>query len=247
MGRVLGGDHPAVTKALGGMDANSRAAELLAGTKLKDPEFRKKLYEGGTAAIADSNDSIIRLARELDAFARPLRQKYEDGLESVEKASYARIAQAAFDKYGESVYPDATFTLRLSIGTVAGFRDGEKAIPPITEFAGLYERAAQRDQKPPFDLPPRWIERKSKVDMKAPFNFISTNDIIGGNSGSPMFNRDAEVTGLVFDGNIYGLIWDFQFDMDKGRAIGVHSQSIPEALRRIYDAGALADEIAGSR
>jgi hypothetical protein len=245
MGRMLGGDHPAVIIAFGGKDASSRAAELMAGTKLRDVAFRKKLYEGGTAAIADSDDSMIRFAKEMDSRTRALRKKYEDTFESVEKASYASIAKAGFEMFGEDMYPDATFTLRLAYGSVKGFRDGDKVIPAMTKFEGLYALADKHDNHDPYRLPKRWIDGRSKVDMSAPFNFISTDDIIGGNSGSPMFNKEGEVTGLVFDGNIPGLIWDFQFDMEKGRAVGVHSQAIVESLRKLYGASALADEIIG--
>lgn len=243
LGRHLGGEHEAVVVAMGGMDAGSRAASLIGGTKLKDVAFRRKLYEGGTAAIAECNDPMIQFAQALNPMARALRDKYEKVFESVEKEAYAMIANAKFEKDGDRVYPDATFTLRLAVGTVAGYRDGSETIPAMTDMAGLYERAAQHKGRDPYNLPKRWAEGRNKLDLKTPFNFISTNDIIGGNSGSPMFNRDAEVTGLVFDGNLHGLIWDFQFDMEKGRAVGVHSQAIIEALRKLYGAGKLADEI----
>lgn len=246
LGRFLGGDHPFMKIALDGKDAHTRAVELISGTKLKDIDYRKKLYEGGSAAIAESDDPMIRFAREADAPGRKIRKQYEDRFESVERAAYARIAQATFDMSGESVYPDATFTLRLNDGTVKGFDDAGTRIPAITTFAGLYERAAQHNNTPPFDLPKRWADGKSKIDLSKPFNFISTNDIIGGNSGSPMFNEKAEVTGLVFDGNLPGLVWDFIFDMEKGRAVGVHSAAIIEALTKLYDAAPLAREIIGN-
>ncbi|MEK6643694.1 MAG: S46 family peptidase [Planctomycetota bacterium] len=245
LGRFLGGDHAAVKAALGGKDAHTRAAELISGTKLKDVAFRKKLYEGGTAALADCKDPMILYARELDGQSRKARKQYEDRYEGVERSAYAKIAQASFDMYGESVYPDATFTLRLNDGTVKGYDDVSGRVPAMTKFSGLYELAAKHDGTPPFDLPKRWAEGKSKLDLSKPFNFISTNDIIGGNSGSPMFNAKAEVTGLVFDGNLPGLVWDFIFDMEKGRAVGVHSAAIIEALTKLYDAAPLAREIVG--
>jgi hypothetical protein len=243
LGRFLGGGHPVVRAALAGGDPATRAAELVSGTKLKDVAFRKKLYDGGTAAIADCGDPMIRLAVDLDPITRKIRKRYEDDYESVERAAYARIAQAGFEMYGESIYPDATFSLRLNDGTVKGYRDTAGPVPAMTTFAGLYERADQHGGKPPFDLPRRWIGGEEKIDLSTPFNFISTNDIIGGNSGSPMFNRQGEVIGLVFDGNLPSLAWDFNFDMEKGRAVGVHSQAIIEALRKLYGAGSLADEI----
>jgi hypothetical protein len=247
MGRFLGGRHPLVRTALGGKAPGQRAEELVRGTRLRDVAVRKKLYDGGTAAIADSDDPMIRLAMELDPLARRLRKRYEDEFESAERAAYAKISQARFELYGDRVYPDATFTLRLNDGRVQGYTDTSGSVPAMTTFAGLYELAARHDGKPPYDLPRRWAEGKDKVDMATPFNIISTNDIIGGNSGSPMFNRDGEVTGLVFDGNLPGLVWDFIFDMEKGRAVGVHSQAIIEALKKLYDAGPLALEITAER
>ena len=245
LGRSLGGEHLLVKTALAGKDAAARAAELIGGTKLKDVAFRKILYEGGSAAIAECGDPMICLARDLDSIARKVRKQYEDGFESVERAAYAKIAQARFDLYGDSVYPDATFTLRVNDGTVKGYDEANGRIPAMTTFAGLYELADRHHGRPPFELPRRWVDGKDKLNLSTPFNFISTNDIIGGNSGSPMFNKSGEVTGLVFDGNLAGLVWDFQFDMEKGRAVGVHSQAIIEALRALYDAGPLADEITG--
>ncbi len=245
LGRALGGDHPYVQAAFGGKSAAVRAAELISGTKLMDVAVRKKLYEGGSAAIAESKDSMIRFTAQLDPSARKVRKQYEDEFESVEKEAYAKIAKARFEKYGESVYPDATFTLRLAIGTVKGYQEPGRAVPAMTTYRGLYELAAKHNDEDPYHLPKRWMDRKDKLDLSVPFNFVTTNDIIGGNSGSPIFNKNAEVVGLVFDGNIHGLIWDFQFSDELGRAVGVHSQSIIEALRKVYDANALADEILG--
>ncbi|HUN80086.1 MAG TPA: S46 family peptidase, partial [Phycisphaerae bacterium] len=243
LGRILGGDHPVVRTALGGKDPHTRAKELVAATKLKDVAFRKSLYSGGAKAIAACDDPMIALARQLDPLTRRIRKQYEDNYESVERSAYARIAQAAFDMNGESVYPDATFTLRLNDGTVKGYDD----VPAMTRFAGLYELCDKHHNKPPYDLPPRWLEGRKRLDLSVPFNFISTNDIIGGNSGSPMFNSRGEVTGLVFDGNLAGLVWDFIFDMDQGRAVGVHSQAMIEAMTKLYEAGPLVDEITGRR
>jgi peptidase S46-like protein len=245
LGRALGGDHPYVQTAFGGKSAAARAAELIAGTQLLDVAVRKKLYEGGSSAIAESKDPMIRYAAELDPTARKIRQRYEDEYESVEKEAYTRIAGARFEKYGQTVYPDATFTLRLAIGTVKGYEEAGRKIPPMTDFSGLYELSKKHENTDPYHLPKRWEERKGKLDLSVPFNFVTTNDIIGGNSGSPIFNRKAEVVGIVFDGNIHGLIWDFQFSDELGRAVGVHSQSIVEALRKVYGADALANEILG--
>lgn len=245
LGRVLGGSHPVVKTALAGRDARSRAAELLTGCTLKDVAVRRKLYEGGSSAIAECDDPMIRLARELDPLVRKYRAKYEDEFEGVEKEAYGRIAAALFELHGDRVYPDATFTLRLSYGTVAGYDEPDRAVPAMTTYRGLYKLAAQRDNQPPYELPARWRERKDKLDLNVPFNFVCTNDIIGGNSGSPIFNRDGEIVGIVFDGNIHGLVWDFQFDMKRARAVGVHSRAIIDALEKIYDASPLVAEILG--
>src|SRR5262249_32927580 len=155
----------------------------------------------------------------------------------VSRQAYAEIAKVKFALEGTSTYPDATFTLRLSVGLVKGYEENGKKIPFETTFAGLYERAKEMHDKPPFDLPPRWLERKDKLDMQVPLNFVCTADIIGGNSGSPVINRDAEVVGLIFDGNIQSLVLDFAYSDKQARAVAVASQGIVEALRKVYDAG----------
>lgn len=245
LGRILGGDHPVVKAAIGGKDPQGRASELLAGCKLKDIEVRRKLYEGGSTAIAESDDPMIVFARELDPLVRKYRKNHEDQFESVEKEVYGKIAAALFEMYGDQVYPDATFTLRLSHGTVAGYEEPGRTIPAMTTYRGLYKLASQRENQPPYELPKRWQDCKDKLDLNIPFNFVCTNDIIGGNSGSPIFNRSGEIVGIVFDGNLHGLIWDFQFDMKRARAVGVHSRAIIEALSKVYDAGPLVEEILG--
>jgi hypothetical protein len=165
----------------------------------------------------------------------------------VKRQAHSQIAKAKYALEGDSVYPDATFTLRLSYGVVKGFEDAGKSVPFETDFAGLYERSASQKNRPPFDLPQRWVDRKDKLNLKTPFNFVCTCDIIGGNSGSPVVNANAEVVGLIFDGNIQSLVLDFIFDESVARAVSVHSQGIIEALRKIYDAGALADELTGKK
>ena len=246
MARVLGGGHRAVKSALGGIDATGRAAAILSGCKLKDVAYRKKLYEGGSTAIAESDDTMIRFAREMDPIIREIRKRYEDGYESTETEVYAKIAQALFEMHGDKVYPDATFTLRLSIGAVSGYEEPSRKVQAMTTLRGLYKLSTQKENQPPYQLPARWVDRKDKLDLSVPFNFVCTNDIIGGNSGSPIFNRNAELVGIVFDGNIYSLVWDFQFDQKRARAVGVHSRAIIETLRKIYDANALVKEIVGS-
>jgi hypothetical protein len=166
-------------------------------------------------------------------------------VEEVERQAYAQIGKAKYAVEGASTYPDATFTLRLAYGVVKGYEENGKHVPFETTFAGLYERSQQHHNKPPFDLPPRWIERKDKLDLNTPLNFVCTADIIGGNSGSPVINKDAELVGLIFDGNIQSLVLDFIYTEEQARALAVHSRGIIEALRKVYDAGELADELTG--
>ncbi|MCB9853264.1 MAG: S46 family peptidase [Phycisphaerales bacterium] len=245
LARILGGDHPAVIDALGGVDPGSRAAALLAGTKLADVAERKRLYEGGLAAVEASDDPMIKFAMQIDKHGLALRKQYEDTFESVETEAYADIADARFAKYGERVYPDATFTLRLAYGTVKGQHEDGRNVAPFTTIGGAFEHAESHHNRPPFDLPERWVKGKSKLDLSTPFNFITTNDIIGGNSGSPMLNRDGEIIGIVFDGNIESLVWDFQFDDRQARSVGVDARAIIEALKKLYGADALVKEITG--
>jgi hypothetical protein len=171
----------------------------------------------------------------------------ESHVDEVKQQAYAQIAKAKYAIEGDKTYPDATFTLRLAFGVVKGYQENGKDIPCQTTFAGLYERAREHHDKPPFDLPPRWIERKGALDLNTPFNFVCTADIIGGNSGSPVINKDAEVVGLIFDGNIQSLVLDFIYTETQARAVAVHSMGIIEALRKVYEAGALADELTGKR
>lgn len=246
MARILGYDHAATRLALAGTSPTQRAGQLVAGTKLFDVEYRRKLLEGGAAAVQSCDDELIELARQLDPHARRLRKRYENELESVTTAAYARIAQATFDKYGESIYPDATSSLRVSFGTVAGYDDAGQAVPPLTHIGGAFADSETHQNQPPFNLPAAWLERKDALDLETPFDFVSTNDIIGGNSGSPAFNRNAETVGLIFDGNIQSLSWDYQFSQTQGRAVSVDVRAIIEALRKVYGAEALAAELLGS-
>ncbi len=239
----FGGDDPLVVTALGGKSPRARAEEFVRGTKLADVEVRKALAAGGSDAVASSDDPIIRFVAAVDPVARRLRKRHEDEVESVERDAYARIAAALFAVQGEDTYPDATFTLRLSFGPIRGYREGDRDVAPFTTLAGLYERHAQRGGVRPFELPTRWRERKDKLRLDTPFNFVCTADIIGGNSGSPVVNRAGEVIGLVFDGNIHSLVWDIAYTDEKARCVSVDARAIIEALRRVYDAGDLADEL----
>jgi hypothetical protein len=241
----LGPNDPFIQATLGGRAPAEVAKELVAGTKLADPEARKALIEGGEAAVAASTDPFIVLARKIDPINRQTRKWIEDNVQSVEVSAGEKIGRALFAAYGKDHYPDATFTLRLSYGTVKGYPMNGTIAPPITTFYGLYDRAYSFGLKPPFQLMPRFLERKDKLDLTTPLNTISTGDIIGGNSGSPVINRNAELVGLIFDGNIESLVGNFVYSEEKNRAVAVHSAAIVEALRKLYDAGALADELEG--
>jgi hypothetical protein len=249
MGEMLGGDDPVVVKALAGLPPRERAEKLVHGTKLADVAERKRIAEGGARAIhASANatggiDPLIQLALDLDAESRAVRKRYEDTVESAEREGYAKIAAAQFAVHGEDQYPDATFTLRLSYGTVKGYQENGKAVPPFTNIAGLYERSKDRKNQPPFEIPARFAAAKDKLELNTPFNFVTTCDIIGGNSGSPVVNRNGEVVGLIFDGNIQSLVLDIGYEEEVARAVSVDSRAIMEAMRKVYDCGALADEI----
>ncbi len=243
MMETFGGDDPATQKALGGMSPRMRAEMLVRGTKLKDIAVRKQLAEGGTAAIAASTDPMIRLAADLDPDARMWRKKYEDEIEGAEKDAYAKLAAAQFAINGEDMYPDATFTLRLAFGPVRGYTENGKDVPPFTTFEGLYKRAMERKDQKGFDLPQRWWDRKDKLKLDTPLDFVCTADIIGGNSGSPVINKKGEVVGLIFDGNIQSLVLDIAYTEQQARAVSVDTRAMIEALKKVYDAEPLAEEI----
>jgi hypothetical protein len=245
MAEMLGWDNELVQKVLGDRSPVRRAVELVGGTKLKDVAVRKKLAGGGLAAIRASDDPMIRLALLVDGPARKLRKAYEETVEEPQRQAYAKIAQVRFLVYGRETYPDATFTLRLSFGPAKGYEERGKAVPWATNFAGLYRRAADQGNKEPFHLPPRWQERKGKLDLKTPFNFVAAADSIGGNSGSPVVNRQGELVGILFDGNIQSLVWDFAYTQVQGRSVMVSSAAILEALRQVYGADELVRELTG--
>ena len=240
---TLGANDALVRQVLKGKTPEARAAELISGTRLKDLAYRRELAAGGKKAVEASNDPLIALARDIDAEARELRRRYEEEVVGVERTAYGRLARALFEKEGTGIYPDATFTPRLSYGAVKGYRENGKTVKPFTYISGLYERAAQHGNKFPYNLAPRWAEKRSEVDMKAPFNFVSTNDIVGGNSGSPIFNREMELLGLVFDGNIQSLVGNFYYDESVNRTVSVDARGMLEALRKVYGAKEVADEL----
>jgi hypothetical protein len=238
----LGASDPLVQKVLAGKSPRDRAAELINGTKVRDVAFRRRLYDGGAAAVSAANDPMIELARLIDADARKLRQAYEAQTEAREQA-HAAITRARNALLGNGGYPDATFTLRLSFGVVKGYEEDGKPVPASTTLGGLYERAKVMKNRPPFDLPPLWEQRKSAINRATPLNFVSTCDIIGGNSGSPTVNRAGEFVGIIFDGNLQSLPWDEMYSDQQGRAISVDSAAILEALKKVYRAKDLAREL----
>jgi hypothetical protein len=238
---------PIVKLILGDKTPEARAADLVDHTRIMDPEIRTLLQAGGKATIDASTDPLIVLARSMEAESQAITRRYEQEVAAVQTAAYPKIAQAVFAVYGPNAYPDATGTLRLSYGTVKNYMEDGKRIAPYTDFAGLYARAAQHNNEMPYTLAPKWLENKAAVVLKTPFNFVSTNDIVGGNSGSAVVNTKGEIVGLIFDGNIQSLPGYFIYDEPVNRAVSVDSRAIIEAFRKIYKADALADEMTGKR
>ena len=238
-----GANDPFVNTVLNGKTPAEAAAALVNGTKLADPAVRKQLIDGGQAAVDASTDPMIVLARRLDPMRRELIKWEQDNVESVEDQAGEELGKARFAAFGKSTYPDATFTLRLSYGQVKGYpMNGTKA-PSKTTFYGLYDRANGFDFKPPFNLPSRYSEGRQKLDLATPYDFVTTNDIIGGNSGSPVINRQAEIVGLIFDGNIESLVSDYVYNGEANRAVAVHTAAMTEALRKLYNTDALLNEL----
>jgi len=246
MVELLGADNALVKQVLAGKSPEERANEMIDGTKLADVEYRKQLAKGGQDAIAASTDPMIVVARLIDAKAREARKRYESELTGVERTNYSKIARALFETQGTKLYPDATFTLRLSYGAVEGYMENGKKLTPFTTLGGLYDRADSYKQEFPYNLPPRWLEKKSSMDLKTPFNFVSTNDIIGGNSGSPTINQNGELVGLIFDGNIQSLVGDFIYDETVNRAISVDSRGMLEVLKKVFGANDIVAELTAS-
>jgi hypothetical protein len=239
---ALGPDDPTVKAVLGKSSPEQLATRLVASTKLMDPAARKALYEGGAAALDASDDPMIALAKLVDAESRTLRKQAEDEVEAVIRRNHELIAAARFAIVGTSTYPDATFTPRVSYGTVKGWREGDRVIAPYTTFGSTFERHTGAD---PFALPESWLSAKARLDLSTPMNFATTNDIIGGNSGSPVINRDAEIVGLIFDGNIHSLGGDYGFDPALNRAVAVDSRAILHSLDKVYGATRLVNELRG--
>jgi hypothetical protein len=242
---LLGPDDPVVKKVLGRQSPRQLATDAVRGTKLGEAKARLALKTGGAAALAASKDPMIELARLVDSDARAIRARFEQEVDAVLTSESAKLARARFALFGTSTYPDATFSPRLSYGSIKGWTEpdgvgGTHVVPAFTRFAGAYERATGAF---PFELPKSWLTARSRLDLQTPFDQASDNDIIGGNSGSPLINQKAEVVGLIFDGNIASLGGDFRFDESVDRAVSVHSSGILQALDRIYGAKRVLDEI----
>jgi|CZKD01.1.fsa_nt_gi hypothetical protein len=244
---ALGKDNPDVQKVLQGKTPAEAAKDYITNTKLEDVAVRKQLYGGGQAAIDASTDPLIVVMRAIDPDARAARKQFEDKVDAVVRRDGTIVAKARFAQSGFAQPPDATFTLRLSYGAVKGYQENGKPIPFATNMGGAYEHAAEHNSQPPYNLPESWMKSKPNLDLKTPLNFVATPDIIGGNSGSPTVNKKGEVVGIIFDGNIESLPWNFAFSDVQGRSVSVDSRGIQEALRKIYGATALADELMGTK
>jgi hypothetical protein len=243
---LLGRDHPFTRAVLGDKEPAEVAQAAVATTQLDRPEARKALVKGGAAALAKSTDGIIVLARRIEPFYRTSVRFLEEEIEPVLTRAGEKLALARFKVYGRSAYPDATFTLRLSYGAVAGYPADGTIVAPRTTFYGLFDRWAARGGKAPWGLAERWVERKNRLTLETPFNFVTTNDTVGGSSGSPVINRNAELVGVLFDGNIESLAGDYYYDETVNRTVAVDVRGILEALRRVYDADNLVQELLGS-
>jgi hypothetical protein len=241
----LGPDDPFVKAFLTGRTPEEVAKELISGTKLTDPEVRKALLDGGEKAVKESNDPLILAALKLDPMTREIRKQMKDEVESVESAAGEKIGKARFAVYGTSTYPDANFTLRVTYGTVTGYPMNGTIAPPMTTFYGMFDRYYSFRGNPAFELPQRFIEGRNKIDLSTPLNFVSTLDVVGGSSGSPIVNRNGELVGLVFDGNIESLVGSYVYDIVKNRTVAVDVRAMMEALTKLYDAQDLANELLG--
>ena len=241
-----GVDDVVVRNLLKGKSPHERAYELVKSTRLKEVQFRHQLYDGGVATVSAAADPMTEFAQAADEAARQARQMMEEQDEVANKA-YADIAKVKLGLEGAQFAPDATFTLRLSYGTVEGYDEDGKTIPAFTDFAGLYQRADLHENRSPFQLPTRWAEKRTAIDPKTPFNFVTTADTVGGNSGSPVVNRNGEFVGIIFDGNIQTLTWDYLYSDKQARAVSVDARAILEALKNVYEVPALVSELTGRK
>ncbi|MGH8235261.1 MAG: S46 family peptidase [Rhodanobacteraceae bacterium] len=238
--QALGADNPLVHQIFGKQDPAELAKQLVGGTRLMSVADRKQLWRGGLKAIKASTDPMIRFALEVDPASRAVRKQYEDEVEAPIRTAGEALAKARFAKYGTSIYPDATFTLRLSYGQVKGWMEKGRMVKPFTDFAGVYTRATGSE---PFRLPESWIKAKDQLNLATHFDFVTTNDIIGGNSGSPVIDRAGDVVGLIFDGNIHSLGGGYWYNGSTNRAVAVDTAALLEAIRNVYHDKALAHEL----
>jgi hypothetical protein len=243
--KELGPEDSWVKAILNGRDPKQAATELVGGTKLSDPAARKSLVEGGRAAVNASTDPMIIMARAIDATRREQIAWFEHNVNGIEQRAGEELGKARFAVYGKSTYPDATFTLRLSYGQAKGYAMNGTKAPFKTTLYGLYDRAAGFDNHPPFNLPKRYVDGKDKLDLSTPLDFITDNDVVGGNSGSPVVNRNAEIVGLIFDGNIESLVGDYVYDGTTNRSVAVHTAAMTETLKKLYGAQSLMNELLG--
>jgi hypothetical protein len=236
----LGPDSEYVHTVLGNDSPEAFATRIISESKLDDPDYRKELWEGGVAAVQASSDPMVQLALSIDADARALRKRYEDEVEAPRICGEEMIANARFQVYGTDTYPDATFTLRVTYGSVKGWQEKGRMIEPFTRTSRLFERTTGER---PFRLPESWLDAREVVNPDTAFNFSATTDITGGNSGSPILAADGALVGLAFDGNIHSIAGDYWFDESMNRTVGVNTAIILEALDKVYDAGHLLDEL----
>jgi hypothetical protein len=236
----LGADDPETKLLLGKESPEGLAARLVAGTRLADAAYRKRLWDGGKAAVDASSDPMIVYARKVDANDRELQKKYDRLVDAPTTAAQAKLADARFAAYGNALYPDATFTLRISYGRVEGWNERGTPVPTRTLIGGTYERATGAE---PFDLPSAFVRNRARIAMATTYDFVTTNDIIGGNSGSPVIDRNGTVIGAAFDGNIHSIGGNYGYDPVLNRTVAVSSAAVEEALEHIYPAPALLAEL----
>jgi hypothetical protein len=237
---ALTADHPAVKTLLGKESPESLSARVIAGTTLTSKAARKALWDGGLAAVQASKDPLIQYVLAVDAQAERERDAWAAEVTAPIERAQTALAEARYAIYGDSVYPDANFSMRLSYGKVEGWTYRGQVVPPFTSFAGLYERATGQY---PFALTKPWLDNRSALNPATVFNFSSSNDIIGGNSGSPVINARGEIVGLAFDGNIHSLGGAYGYDPALNRMVSVSTVSISEALSKVYKRPALAAEL----
>jgi hypothetical protein len=236
----LGADDPAVKALLGPKSPETLAHDLVTGSHLADPKVREALWDGGLAAVRASADPMIRFVLASDDQARAVAKRYRAEVEAPVAAAQSRLGQARFAVYGESLYPDATFTLRLTYGRVEGWIERGKPVPPTTDFAGLFARATGEQ---PFVLSPRWIAAKGRLDPKTVLDFSASLDVTGGNSGSPVVDQKGEVIGALFDGNIHSLGGDFGYDPALNRSVVVSTDAVEAELKFVYPDPSLLAEL----